>query len=252
MAAKRIIPCLDIAEGRVVKGIHFVGLRDVADPAEAARAYSEAGADELVMLDIHATNEGRATLLDVVRRVAAAATVPFCVGGGIGSLDQIEEILSLGAAKVSLNTAAVLHPELVQEAARRFGSARIVVAIDVRSRADDMGWTVVTPGGKTDSGLDAVSWAQEVERLGAGEILLTSMDGDGALSGYDIGCTRAVADAVQIPVVASGGAGTLEHFYEGIAEGHADAVLAASLFHFGTLTVPQVKAFLRERGVEVK
>ena len=248
---KRVIPCLDIAGGRVVKGVHFVGLRDVGDPAEAARAYSQAGADELVMLDIHATNESRATLLELVGKVAAAATVPFAVGGGISTVEQMETILRMGAAKVSVNSAAVARPALIAEAAARFGSARVVVAIDVKARPGG-GWDVYTHGGKTNTGRDAVAWAREVEALGAGEILLTSMDGDGALTGYDVGVTCAVADAVSIPVVASGGAGTLAHFYEGIAQGHADAVLGASVFHFGTHTVAQVKEYLRERGVPVR
>lgn len=251
MKTKRIIPCLDISGGRVVKGIHFEGLRDVADPAEAARYYSQAGADELVMLDIHATNEGRATLLDVVARVAAAATVPFAVGGGIRDIDQIREILAMGASKVSLNSSAVANPALLREAADTFGSVRIVAAIDVNSRPGG-GWDVYTHGGKVNSGRDAIEWAREVERLGAGEILLTSMDGDGALTGYDLGVTRAIADAVSIPVVASGGAGKLEDFYDAIVEGHADAVLAASLFHFRTVEIMALKQYLKDKGIAVR
>lgn len=249
--AKRIIPCLDLANGRVVKGVRFVDLRDAGDPAEAALGYQRAGADELVMLDIHAANEGRATMLDVIARVAERVTLPFTVGGGIRDVEQIEAILRLGAAKVSLNTAALQRPELIAESASRFGSGRIVAAIDVK-RGSEGGWTVVSHGGQVDTGRDAVEWAVEAACLGAGEILLTSMDGDGAQAGYDIGVTRAVADAVAVPVVASGGAGSLEHFYDAIVEGHADAVLAASLFHFGTLSIPQVKRYLADRGVAVR
>ncbi len=247
----RIIPCLDIAEGRVVKGVNFVNLRDAGDPAEVAKGYEAAGADELVLLDIHATNEGRATMLDVVARVAAQITLPFCVGGGIGSVEQIADILRLGASKVSLNTAALLRPELIAESAARFGSERIVLALDVARRPGG-GWAVLTHGGRTDAGRDAVEWAKEAARLGAGEILLTSMDGDGAQTGYDLEITRAIADAVPVPVVASGGAGKPEHFYDAIAEGHADAVLAASLFHFGTLGIRELKEYLAGRGVPVR
>ncbi len=252
MLTKRIIPCLDIADGRVVKGVQFVDLRDAGDPVEAARGYDRAGADELVLLDIKATHEGRATLLDVVSRVAEQVFIPFTVGGGIGEVEQIRDILKLGADKVSLNSAALKRPELVSEGALRFGNQCIVVAIDVKRREDGSGWTVYSHGGRVDTGRDAVEWAAEAVRRGAGELLVTSMDADGAQNGYDIGITRAIADAVSVPVIASGGAGCKEHFYEAIAEGHADAVLAASLFHFGTLAIPELKAYLAGRGVPVR
>ncbi len=251
MLTKRIIPCLDIADGRVVKGVHFVELRDAGDPVEAAKRYNAAGADELVLLDIHATHEGRKTLLDVVSRVAEQVFIPFTVGGGIDEVSQIRDILKLGADKVSLNSAALRRPELIREAADQFGSQCVVVAIDVKARPGG-GWDVYSHGGRTNTGKDAVAWAVEAAKRGAGEILLTSMDGDGAQRGYDIGITRAIADAVPIPVIASGGAGTKEHFYDAIVDGHADAVLAASLFHFGTLDILDLKRYLASRGIPVR
>ncbi|MDR3050701.1 MAG: imidazole glycerol phosphate synthase subunit HisF [Oscillospiraceae bacterium] len=252
MLTKRIIPCLDIADGRVVKGIHFVDIRDAGDPVEAARRYDAAGADELVLLDIRATSDGRNTMLDVVSRVAEQVFIPFTVGGGIDDVAQIRALLKLGADKVSLNSAALKRPELIAEGADRFGSQCIVVAIDVKRRADGPGWQVYSHGGRVNTGRDALAWAVEAARRGAGEILLTSMDGDGALAGYDLAVTRAVADAVPIPVIASGGAGTPEHFYNAIVQGRADAVLAASLFHYGTLDIGDLKRYLAGRGVSVR
>ena len=245
----RVIPCLDMRDGRVVKGVKFVEIRDARDPAEAAAAYSEQGADELVMLDITATIEARETRREWIKRVAEAATVPFAVGGGIASVQDMEEIFDLGAAKVSINTAAVRNPALVREAAESFGSERLVVAID--GEEGDGRFEVLIRGGRERAGRDLVEWAREVEQLGAGEILLTSKDADGTKDGFDIPMTRAVADAVSIPVTASGGAGTLEHFAEAVTEGKAAAVLAASVFHFGELTVPQVKGFLQSKGLPV-
>jgi len=251
MSIKRVIPCLDLAEGRVVKGVRFVDLRDAGDPVEAAMGYERAGADELVLLDIHASHEGRATMLEVISRVAERVSLPITVGGGIQSVEQVDGILRLGAAKASLGTAALVRPELIAESASRFGSGRVVVAIDVQ-RKPGGGWSVCSRGGRVDTGRDAVAWAIEAVRLGAGEILLTSMDADGARTGYDIGVLRAVADAVPAPVIASGGAGAKEHFYDAIVEGHADAVLAASLFHFGVLGIPELKSYLAGRGVPVR
>jgi cyclase len=251
MLCKRLIPCLDVKDGRVVKGVQFVALRDAGDPVEAALAYDAQGADELVFLDITASHEGRATMLDVVRRTAEGIYMPLTVGGGIRSLEDIRTLLRAGADKVSLNTAAVERPALVSEAARAFGSQCIVVAIDAKSRADG-GWDVFTHGGRRATGRDAIEWAREVERLGAGEILLTSMDRDGTGAGYDLALTRAVSDAVSVPVIASGGVGRLEHLREGVVEGRADAVLVASLFHFGQHTVPEAKHYLAERGVPVR
>ncbi|HOG45140.1 MAG TPA: imidazole glycerol phosphate synthase subunit HisF [Anaerolineae bacterium] len=252
MLARRIIPCLDIKDGRVVKGVRFVALRDAGDPVAQAAAYDAAHADELVFLDITASHEGRGIVRDVVRRVAAAITLPFTVGGGLRSLDDIYEMLQAGADKVSLSSAAVRDPDLITQAARRFGSQRIVVAIDARRRPQGEGWEVTIDGGRTVTGRDAVAWAREAEAQGAGEILLTSMDRDGTRCGYDLALTRAVAEAVSIPIIASGGAGALEHFAQVLAEGGASAALAASLFHYGELSIPQVKAYLAERGIPVR
>jgi len=250
---RRIIPCLDVKDGRLVKGVHFVELQEVGDPAEAGAAYSEAGADELVFLDITATVEGRKTLLDAVRRTAERISVPLTVGGGIGSAEDIQALLDVGASKVSINTAAVRRPEFVKEAAEQFGSEKVVVAIDTRASSEvPSGFEVVVSGGREPTGLDAVEWAAKVAGLGAGTILPTSMDADGTQAGYDIAMTRAVADAVGVPVIASGGAGTLEHLYEAIVEGHADAVLVASIAHFGTFAIREMKGYLAERGVPVR
>lgn len=253
MAYRRVIPCLDTKDGRLVKGVNFIGLKELGDPAESGAAYSEAGADELVFLDITATIEKRRTFIKEVRQVAARINVPLTVGGGIGSLRHIEELIAVGAARCSMNTAAVRRPELVREAAREFGAGAIVIAIDTRA-AESMpsGFEVVVSGGQTRTGMDAVEWAKRVEGLGAGTILPTSMDADGTKAGYDIPMTRAIADAVTIPVIASGGAGTLEHLYDGIAEGHADAVLVASIAHYGTYTIRQMKEYLASRGVPVR
>ena len=250
MLAKRLIPCLDVMDGRVVKGVNFVNLRDAGDPVEHARVYDREGADELVFLDITATHENRATTLDMVRRVADAVFIPFCVGGGIRTVDDIRETLLAGADKVSINSAAVRTPEIITEGAKRFGSQCIVVAIDPR-RVDGR-WVVHVAGGRLPTDKEAVAWAREVEDRGAGEILLTSMDRDGTQIGYDIEMTQAVADAVSIPVIASGGAGALEHFAEALTVGGADAALAASLFHFRALSVGQVKAYLAARGIPVR
>lgn len=250
MLCKRLIPCLDVKDGRVVKGVRFVELRDAGDPVAAALAYDAQGADELVFLDITASHEGRATMLDVVRRTAEGIYMPLTVGGGIRSLEDIRTLLRAGADKVSLNTAALERPALVAEAARAFGSQCIVVAID--AKAANGHWEVFTHGGRRPTGRDAVAWAREVEGLGAGEILLTSMDRDGTGAGYDLALTRAVADAVSVPVIASGGVGCLDHLREGVVEGRADAVLVASLFHFGQHTVPEAKRYLREHGVPVR
>lgn len=254
MLAKRIIPCLDVKNGRVVKGVNFVQLRDAGDPVEQARAYDAAGADELVFLDITASYERRDILLDIVRGVADQVFIPFAVGGGVRTVDDFRAILLAGADKVAANTAAVENPALVTAAAERFGSQCVVVAIDGKRQAapGSAHWEVYTHGGRTPSGRDVVEWACEVESRGAGEILLTSMDRDGTRDGYDLELTRAVADAISIPVIASGGAGKIEHFADGILEGHADAVLAASLFHFGELTIAEVKAFMGARGVPVR
>ncbi|OUX71651.1 MAG: imidazole glycerol phosphate synthase subunit HisF [Synechococcus sp. TMED90] len=255
MVALRLIPCLDVAAGRVVKGINFVGLRDAGDPVELACRYSQAGADELVFLDIAASHEGRATLVDLVRRTSEQVTIPFTVGGGIGSVEAITELLRAGADKVSLNSSAVRRPELVKEGAERFGCQCIVVAIDARRR-DGGGWDVYVKGGRENTGLDAVDWAREVARLGAGEILLTSMDGDGTQAGYDLDLTRAVAEAVPVPVIASGGAGTLDHIAaaldQGPSGGHASAALLASLLHDGVLSVQEIKNDLLRRGLSIR
>ncbi|NPA13892.1 MAG: imidazole glycerol phosphate synthase subunit HisF [Aquificae bacterium] len=251
MLAKRIIPCLDVDKGRVVKGIKFKQLRDAGDPVEVAKAYEEQGADELVFLDITASAEDRKIMLDVVKRVAETVFMPFTVGGGIRTLDDIRKLLESGADKVSINTAAVKNPNLVYEGAKRFGSQCIVVAIDAKRRPRG-GWEVYIHGGRTPTGIDAVEWAKRVEDLGAGEILLTSMDQDGTKEGYDVELTRAVAEAVKIPVIASGGAGKKEHFYEAFTKGKADACLAASLFHFKELTVEELKKYLKEKGIHVR
>ncbi|MFN2416823.1 MAG: imidazole glycerol phosphate synthase subunit HisF [Pyrinomonadaceae bacterium] len=256
MLAKRIIPCLDVDNGRVVKGIRFVSLVDAGDPVEQGRRYDLEGADELTFLDITASSDKRAIVAELVRRVADEVFIPLTVGGGLNSVEDVRALLRSGADKVSLNTAAVERPELITEGANVFGSQCMVVAIDARSRkapgGDAAGWDVYTKGGRVNVGWDAVEWAARAEALGAGEILLTSMDRDGTRDGYDIGLTRAVSDAVSVPVIASGGAGRLEHFYEALTEGGASAVLAASLFHFGEFTIGDVKAYLRERGVVVR
>jgi cyclase len=255
MVAKRIIPCLDVADGRVVKGVNFVGLRDAGDPVELACRYSASGADELVFLDIAASHQGRTTLVDLVRRTAEAVTIPFTVGGGITSVEGITELLRAGADKVSLNSSAVRDPDLVARGAERFGCQCIVVAIDARRRTADEalargdGWDVYVKGGRENTGLDAVDWARRVVGLGAGEILLTSMDGDGTQAGYDLALTRAVAEAVEVPVIASGGAGCIDHIAEALTEGRASAALLASLLHDGVLTVEAIKTDLLTRGL---
>ena len=251
MLCKRLIPCLDVKDGRVVKGVRFVELRDAGDPVAAALAYDAQGADELVFLDITASHEGRATMLDVVRRTAEGIYMPLTVGGGVRSLPDIRALLRAGADKVSLNTAALERRAVIEEAAHAFGSQCIVVAIDAKSSGDGT-WQVYTHGGRRPTGRDAVQWAREVERLGAGEILLTSMDRDGTGTGYDLALTRAVSEAVSVPVIASGGVGRLEHLREGVVEGRADAVLVASLFHFGQHTIPEAKRYLHEHGVPVR
>ncbi|MBW7921246.1 MAG: imidazole glycerol phosphate synthase subunit HisF [Rubellimicrobium sp.] len=250
MMTTRIIPCLDTADGRVVKGVNFVDLVDAGDPVEVARAYQAAGATELALLDINATNENRETRADLVRRTAAAITIPLTVGGGMRSVEEMQAILDAGAARVSVNTAAINDPDLIARAAKAFGSARLVVAIDVRQDAPGK-WDIVTHGGQRRTGLDPVEFARRAESLGAGEILLTSMDRDGTKDGFDIPLTRAVADAVTIPVIASGGVGTLEHFVEGVRDGHAAGVLAASVFHFGTFSIADVRAALEAAGIAV-
>jgi cyclase len=253
MLCKRMIPCLDVHGGRVVKGVRFVDLRDAGDPVEAALAYDAQGADELVFLDITASHEERAIMLDVVRRTAEGIYMPLTVGGGIRSIEDIRTLLRAGADKVSLNTAALERPELIRDAAQRFGSQCIVVAIDAkREPVEERRWGVYTHGGRRPTGRDAVQWAREVEALGAGEILLTSMDRDGTGDGYDLELTRAVSEATSVPVIASGGAGTLEHLRQGVVDGKADAVLVASMFHFGRHTISEAKAYLRERGVAVR
>lgn len=252
MLTKRIIPCLDVNNGRVVKGVNFVQLRDAGDPVEAAEAYSNAGADELVFLDITATSDHRETVADMVRRVAERVFIPFTVGGGIRTVDDMRAILREGADKISVNSAAIRRPELISEGAEKFGSQCIVVAIDAKRRQEGDGWTAYLAGGRTDTGLDAVEWAKKAERLGAGEILLTSMDCDGTKSGYDIELTHAISSSVNIPVIASGGAGKLEHFYEALTAGGADAALAASLFHFRELEIREVKQYLKNRNVPVR
>ncbi|MFC7785866.1 imidazole glycerol phosphate synthase subunit HisF [Rossellomorea sp. GCM10028870] len=252
MLTKRIVPCLDVKDGRVVKGIQFVELRDAGDPVELAKVYDEQGADELVFLDISASHEGRKTMVEVVQHVAAELAIPFTVGGGINSVEDMKAILRAGADKVSLNTAAVLRPELVREGADYFGSQCIVVAIDAKLDEESKGWKVYTHGGRKLKDLDAVEWAKEVESLGAGEILLTSMDSDGEKQGFNLALTKAVSEAVSIPVIASGGAGNARHFKEVFTEGKADAALAASIFHYKETSVEEVKSYLREQEVHVR
>lgn len=252
MFTKRIIPCLDVHAGRVVKGVNFVNLRDAGDPVEIAAAYDKAGADEVVFLDITASSDARNTVVDMVRKVAEKVFIPFTVGGGIRTVEDFRALLREGADKISVNTAAIMRPELISEAADKFGSQCVVVAIDAKRRADGSGWNIYKNGGRVDMGLDAVEWAVKAERLGAGEILLTSMDCDGTKEGYDIELTRTVAEHVLIPVIASGGAGTKEHFREALTDGKADAVLAASLFHYKELEIRELKEYLRERGVPVR
>ena len=249
--AKRIIPCLDVDNGRVVKGVQFENIRDAGDPVEIARRYDEQGADEITFLDITASSQGRDTTLHTVERMASQVFIPLTVGGGVRTVQDIRNLLNAGADKVSINTAAVFTPEFVGEAAARFGSQCIVVAIDAKKVAPGR-WEIFTHGGRKPTGLDAVEWAKKMEGLGAGEILLTSMDQDGVKSGYDLGVTRAISEAVGIPVIASGGVGNLEHLAAGILEGKADAVLAASIFHFGEYTVPEAKAYLASRGIVVR
>lgn len=252
MFTKRIIPCLDVNDGRVVKGINFVNLRDAGDPVEVAAAYDKAGADEVVFLDITASSDHRATVVDMVRKVAEKVFIPFTVGGGIRAVEDFKVLLREGADKISINSSAINTPELIGNAADKFGSQCVVVAIDARRREDGSGWNVYKNGGRIDTGLDAVEWAMKANRLGAGEILLTSMDCDGTKAGYDIELTRQIADNVSIPVIASGGAGTKEHFYEALTEGHADAALAASLFHYKELEIMDLKNYLADRGVSVR
>ena len=252
MFTKRIIPCLDVNAGRVVKGINFVNLRDAGDPVSVASAYDKAGADELVFLDITASSDARDIKVNMVRKVAETVFIPFTVGGGIRTIDDFKMILREGADKVSVNSAAILNPELVSEAADKFGSQCVVVAIDAKRRKDAQGWTIYKNGGRVDMGIDAVEWAMKAEKLGAGEILLTSMDCDGTKDGYDIELTRTISENVSIPVIASGGAGKKEHFYDALTAGKADAVLAASLFHFNELQISDLKEYLAGRGISVR
>ena len=252
MFTKRIIPCLDVNNGRVVKGINFINLRDAGDPVEVAAAYDKAGADEVVFLDITASSDNRGTVVDMVRKVAEKVFIPFTVGGGIRTVDDFKALLREGADKISINSSAINTPELIGNAADKFGSQCVVVAIDARRREDGSGWNVYKNGGRIDTGLDAVEWAMKANQLGAGEILLTSMDCDGTKAGYDIELTRMIADNVSIPVIASGGAGTKEHFYEALTEGHADAALAASLFHYKELEIMDLKNYLADKGVSVR
>ena len=252
MHTKRIIPCLDVNGGRVVKGVNFVDLRDAGDPVEIGKAYDEAGADELVFLDITASSDARATVVDMVRRVAETVFIPFTVGGGIRTVEDFRALLREGADKISTNSSAIQTPELISAAADKFGSQCVVVAIDAKRRPDGTGWNIYKNGGRIDVGIDALEWAAKVEKLGAGEILLTSMDCDGTKAGYDLELTRAVSDAVSIPVIASGGAGKLEHFKEALTVGGADAALAASLFHYKELEIREVKEYLRGEGIPVR
>ena len=252
MFTKRIIPCLDVNNGRVVKGVNFVNLRDAGDPVEIVAAYDKAGADELVFLDITASSDARGTVVDMVRRVAEKVFIPFTVGGGIRTVDDFKVLLREGADKISINSSAINRPELISEAADKFGSQCVVVAIDARRREDGSGWNIYKNGGRIDVGIDAVEWAMKANRLGAGEILLTSMDCDGTKAGYDLELTRMIAENVSIPVIASGGAGTKEHFYEALTEGKADAALAASLFHYKELEIMELKDYLAEKQVSVR
>ena len=251
MLAKRIIPCLDVTGGRVVKGTNFVDLRDAGDPVEIARRYDEQGADELTFLDITATSDERDLILKVIEDVAAQVFIPLTVGGGVRKAEDVRRLLNAGADKVSINSAGVNNPDLIAEASSIYGSQTFVVAIDAKRRSDGT-WEVYTRGGRTPTGIDAVEWAKKVEKLGAGEILLTSMDGDGTKAGFDLELTRAVSDSVSIPVIASGGVGNLQHLVDGIVEGHADAVLAASIFHFGEYTIEEAKRYMQERGIPVR
>ena len=248
----RVIPCLDVNNGRVVKGVNFVNLVDAGDPVECALAYDKAGADEVVFLDITASSDGRNTVVDMVREVAKKLFIPFTVGGGIRTVEDFKVLLREGADKVSVNSAAIKRPELIREAAEKFGSQCVVVAIDAKRREPFDGWNIYLNGGRVDTGIDAIEWAKKAESLGAGEILLTSMDCDGTKAGFDIELTRAVSDVVGIPVIASGGAGKLEHFSDAVIEGHADAVLAASLFHFKELEIKEVKQYMREKDIDVR
>ena len=252
MHTKRIIPCLDVNNGRVVKGINFVNLKDAGDPVAVGAAYDKAGADELVFLDITASSDSRNIVIDMVRKVAETVFIPFTVGGGIRTVDDFKAILREGADKISINSSAINTPRLISDAADKFGSQCVVVAIDAKRRADGSGWNIYKNGGRIDVGIDAVEWAKKVEQLGAGEILLTSMDCDGTKAGYDLELTRIIAEEVSIPVIASGGAGTLEHFEEVLTDGKADAALAASLFHYKELEIREVKEYLREKGVSVR
>lgn len=252
MHTKRIIPCLDVNNGRVVKGTNFINLRDAGDPIEVGREYDKAGADELVFLDITASSDARNIKAEMVRKVAETVFIPFTVGGGIRTVDDFKMILREGADKVAVNSAAIMNPDLISEAADKFGSQCVVVAIDAKRRADGTGWNIFKNGGRVDMGIDAVEWAMKADRLGAGEILLTSMDCDGTKEGYDVALTKAVANNVSIPVIASGGAGTKEHFYEALEEGKAEAVLAASLFHYKELEICDLKQYLREKGISVR
>ncbi len=252
MFTKRIIPCLDVNAGRVVKGVNFVDLRDAGDPVEIAKAYDKAGADELVFLDITASSDARETVVDMVRKVAQCVFIPFTVGGGIRTVDDFRALLREGADKISINSSAINNPQLIHDAAVKFGSQCVVVAIDAKRRADGSGWNIYKNGGRIDTGMDALEWAKKADGLGAGEILLTSMDCDGTKAGYDLELTRAVAEQVSIPVIASGGAGTLEHFKEALTDGKADAALAASLFHYKELEIKEVKEYLQKEGVSVR
>ncbi|NLL73431.1 MAG: imidazole glycerol phosphate synthase subunit HisF [Clostridiales bacterium] len=252
MSFKRIIACLDLHNGRVVKGVNFVELTDAGNPVEIAAAYDKAGVDELVFLDISATTEGRATRLELIKQIAEVVSIPFTVGGGIRTIKDFEDVLQLGATKVSVNSAAITNPSLLSEAANKFGSERIVLAIDAKKNENGSSWTVLRAGGKVDTGMDAIEWAVKASKLGVGEILLTSMDKDGTKDGYDLELTKAIAESAPVPVVASGGAGKIEDFYDAISIGKADAVLAASLFHFKELEIMEVKHYLSERGISVK
>lgn len=252
MYAKRIIPCLDVKDGRVVKGVNFVNLTDAGDPVECAKLYDKAGADELVFLDITASSDNRKTVTDMVEQVAKNVFIPFTVGGGIRTAEDFRSILSAGADKVSVNSAAIKRPELISEAAEKFGSQCVVCAIDAKRKADGSGWEIYLNGGRVNTGIDALEWAKKSEKLGAGEILLTSMDTDGTKNGYDIELTKKVSESVKIPVIASGGAGTMEHFYDAFTLGKADAVLAASLFHFKEIEIADLKKYLKKRNIEVR